>query len=100
MAALAMALVTPAAAAEEKSLLAADGTLYEVRAGLAADLGISEGEIAPDAVPIEWTERHQDGSMQVGIIPGPVSRDAEQNLVLAVDVRSGTLLLLWKEELT
>ncbi len=35
------------ASAEEKSLLAADGTLYEVHAGLAADLGLAEG-LAPD----------------------------------------------------
>ncbi|HLN58885.1 MAG TPA: hypothetical protein VK416_10010 [Thermoanaerobaculia bacterium] len=100
MAALATVLVAPASAAEEKSLLAADGTLYEVRAGLAADLGISEGEIAPDAFPIEWTERHQDGSILMGIIPGSVSRNAKQNLDLAFDERSGSLLLLWKEELT
>jgi hypothetical protein len=94
------ALVAPASAAEEKSLLAADGTLYEVRAGLAADLGLSPGEIAPDDFPIEWTARRQDGSVQMGIIPGSVSHTVKQNLDLAYDERSESLLLLWKEELS
>jgi hypothetical protein len=97
-AALAVALVAPASA-EEKSLLAADGTLYEVRAGLAADLGLAEGDVAPDDYLIEWTERHQDGSIQVGVIPGTVGRNVKRNLDLAFDERSGSLLLLWKEEL-
>jgi hypothetical protein len=96
-AALAVALVAPASA-EEKSLLAADGTLYEVRAGLAADLGLTEGDVAPDDYLIEWTERRQDGSIQVGVIPGTVGRNVKRNLDLAFDERSGSLLLLWKEE--
>jgi hypothetical protein len=87
------------AAAEEKSLLAADGTLYEVHAGLAADLGLSEGDVAPDDFLIEWTERHQDGSVRVGIVPTTVGRNVKRNLDLAFDERSGSLLLLWKEEL-
>ncbi|HMA18370.1 MAG TPA: hypothetical protein VKS03_08020 [Thermoanaerobaculia bacterium] len=99
-AALAALLVAPASAAEEKSLLAADGTLYEVRSGFAADLGLSEGEISPDDFPIEWTERHQDGSVRIGVIPGSISRNVKRNLDLAFDERSGSLLLLWKEEVT
>ena len=88
------------AAAEEKSLLAADGTLYEVRAGLAVDLGIAGGDAAPDDFLIEWSERRQDGSVQVGIVPGSVGRTAKRNLDLAFDERTGSLLLLWKEEVT
>jgi hypothetical protein len=98
-AALAAGLAAPAKA-EEKTLLAADGTVYEVRAGLAADLGLSEGEISPDDFLIEWTERHQDGSIQLGIVPGTVSRTVKRNLDLAYDVNSDSLLLLWKEDFT
>lgn len=94
-----VALLAAPAAAEEKTLLSADGTLYEVRAGLATDLGLS-GDVAPDDFLIEWTERHQDGSVQVGIVPGTVGRTVKRNLDLAFDERSRSLLLLWKEELT
>jgi hypothetical protein len=87
------------AAAEERSLLAADGTLYEVHAGLAADLGLAEG-LAPDDYVIEWTARDQDGSIHVGVVPGTQSRNVKRNLDLAFDEPSGSLLLLWKEELT
>jgi hypothetical protein len=88
------------AVAEEKSLLAADGTLYEVRAGLAADLGAIGESVAPEDYVIEWTERRQDSSVRVGIVPGTQSGSVKQNLDLAYDVSSGSLLLLWKEELT
>jgi hypothetical protein len=99
VAVLAVAFAAPAAA-EEKSLLATDGTLYEVRAGLAVDLGLADGEVAPDDYLIEWTERLQDGSVQVGIVPGSAGRNVKRNLDLAFDERSRSLLLLWKEELT
>ncbi|HEY6066484.1 MAG TPA: hypothetical protein VIY96_10025 [Thermoanaerobaculia bacterium] len=88
------------AAAEEKSLLAADGTLYEVRAGTAADLGIADGSLAPDDFLIEWTARHQDGSVRVGIVPNTVGHNVKRNLDLAFDESSSQLLLLWKEEVT
>jgi hypothetical protein len=85
-------------AAEEKSLLSADGTLYAVRAGLAADLGVS-GEIgSPEDYVIEWSFRRQDGATGVGIIAGTVNRNTKKNLDLAFDDETGTLLLLWKEE--
>ena len=86
------------AAAEEKSLLAADGTLYEVQSGLAADLGLADG-VAPDDYVIQWTARRQDGSIQVGVVPGTQSRNVKLSLDLAFDELSGSLLLLWKEEL-
>jgi hypothetical protein len=86
------------AAAEEKSLLAADGTLYEVQAGLAADLGLAEGS-APDDYVIEWTARRQDSSIHVGVVPGTQNTNVKRNLDLAFDEPSGSLLLLWKEEL-
>lgn len=86
------------AAAEEKSLLTANGTLYEVHAGLAADLGLAEG-LAPDDYVIEWTAREQDGAIHVGVVPGTQNRNVKRNLDLAFDEPSGSLLLLWKEEL-
>ena len=98
-AAILVAGIAAPAAAEEKSLLATDGTLYEVRAGRAADLGLAEG-IEPEDFVLEWTARHQDGSIQVGIVPGTVSRSLKGNLDLAYDERSQSLLLLWREEVT
>jgi hypothetical protein len=98
LAALVAGLAAPLAA-EEKTLLATDGTLYEVRAGLAVDLGVVEGEVAPDDYLIEWTERKQDGSVRIGIVPGTASRNVKRNLDLAFDERTASLLLLWKEEL-
>jgi hypothetical protein len=86
------------ARAEEKSLLAADGTLYEVQAGLASDLGLPEGS-APDDFVIEWTARRQDGSVGVGVVPGTQNANVKRNLDLAFDEPSGSVLLLWKEEL-
>jgi hypothetical protein len=90
--------VAMSAAAEEKSLLGPDGTLYEVHSGLAADLGLAEG-VAPDDYVIEWTARAQDESIRVGIVPGTQSRNVKLNLDIAFDEPSGSLLLLWKEEL-
>jgi len=97
--ALVLALAAPAAA-EDKSLLAADGTLYEVHSGLAADLGLAEGSIQPDDYVIEWTARAQDDSVRLGIVPGTQNRNVKRNLDLAYDEASSSLLLLWKEELT
>jgi hypothetical protein len=97
-AAFALALAAPALA-DEKSLLAADGTLYEVRSGLAADLGSADGNVAPDDYLIEWTERRQDGSVRIGVVPGTASNTVKRNLDLAYDERTASLLLLWKEEL-
>ena len=88
------------AAAEEKSLLTADGTLYEVRAGLAADVGVGGSDIEPDFFVIEWAARRQDGSVTVGIVPETQNRNVKRNLDLAFDEESQSLLLLWKEEVT
>ena len=88
------------AGAEEASLLSADGNLYEVHAGRAADLGLAEGSIEPEDYVIEWTLRRQDGSVRVGIVPGTESRHVKRNLQLAFDEASESLLLLWQEELT
>jgi len=86
--------------AEEKSLLATDGTLYSVRSGLAADLGVSAPGIQPSDNLIEWTSVAQDGKHALGIIPNTVSANTKTNLDLAFDTQSGSLVLLWKEELS
>ena len=97
-AALVFALASPAAA-EEKSLLAADGTLFEIRAGTVVDLGVSDGSLRPDDYVIEWTSRRQDGTVRIGLVPGTQNGNVKRNLDLAFDEPSGSLLLLWKEEL-
>ena len=99
-AALLMAAFASPAAAEEKSLLSADGTLYEVQAGLAADLGLAGAELEPDDYVIEWAARRQDGTVRVGIVPETQNRNVKRNLDLAFDEASQSLLLLWKEEVT
>jgi hypothetical protein len=86
--------------AEEKSLLATDGTLYSVRSGLAADLGVSAPGIRPTDNLIEWTSVAQDGKHALGIIPNTVSANTKTNLDLAFDSQSASLVLLWKEELS
>lgn len=104
LAALALALGVSAlaspAAAEEKSLLSADGTLYQVEAGLAADLGVAGADLEPDDYVIEWAARRQDGTVRVGIVPGTQNFNVKRNLDLAFDEASQSLLLLWKEEVT
>jgi len=97
--ALAAGLAT-SAVAEEKSLLTADGTLYEVRSGSAIDLALSGASISPDDYFIEWTSRRQDGAVRTGIVPGTQSRNDKSSLNLAYDEASDSLLLLWKEELS
>ena len=62
----------------EKSLLTPDGTLYVVQAGTAADLGVAGSNILPSDFIIEWTARRQDGTVEVGIIPGTANRNAKR----------------------
>jgi len=85
---------------EERSLLTPDGTLYEVRAGLATDLGAAGGSINPSDFVIEWTSRRQDGTIAIGLLPGTGNRIVKRNLDLAYDELTGSLVLLWKEEMT
>jgi hypothetical protein len=85
---------------EEKSLLASDGTLYVVRSGTAADLGVVGGTLSPTDRILEWSSRSQDGSVAQGLIPGTTNGDVKHSLDLAYDEPSGSLVLLWNEELT
>jgi hypothetical protein len=82
-------------AAEEQSLLAADGTLHVVRAGRAADLGVAEAD--PDDYVIDWTSRSQDGSVATALIPGTASAGIKRNLQLAFDEQTQSFLVLWTQ---
>ena len=85
---------------EEKSLLAPDGTLYTVRSGHTSDLNISDtGILATDNV-IAWSFRKPDGSVGQGLVPDTVGQSLKRNLDLAYDESTGSLVLLFKEDLT
>ncbi len=86
-------------AAEEQSLLTADGTLHVVRSGRAADLGVVGTTVFPDDKVIEWTSRAQDGTTATALIPETASAANKRNLQLAFDDQTHTLLLLWSEDL-
>ena len=85
--------------AEEKTLLSPDGTVYDVRSGAAIDLGIAAPGIAPTDNLIEWTSLGTDGKKAIGIVPNTTGPSAKTNLDLVYDDSTGTLILLWKEEL-
>ena len=85
---------------EEKSLLAPDGTLYTVRSGHVSDLNLSDtGVLASDNV-IAWSSRRPDGSVGQGLVPDTVGQSLKRNLDLAYDESTGSLVLLFKEDLT
>jgi hypothetical protein len=93
------ALAADGSSYDERSLLASDGTLYVVRSGSAADLGISGG-FSPSDRLIEWSLRKQDGTVQQGLVPETVNGDLKQDLQLAYDEPTRSLVLLWNEDLT
>ena len=86
------------AAAEEKSLLASDGTVYNVRSGTAADLGLEN--LSPDDYVIAWSATEQNLTVRRGVIPETTTRTVKKNLDLAWDEVTGSLLVLWKEEVS
>jgi hypothetical protein len=87
------------ARAEETTLLAPDGTVYDVQAGLASDLGIAGGGVSATEYVIEWTSYSQTGERSMGLVPNTTSANPKRNLDLAYDDQSGSLILLWKEDL-
>jgi len=98
--AVALALCPRALRAEEKALLAPDGTVYTVRSGLALDLAVSGPDIRPTDNLIEWTSLSPDGKHGIGIIPNTVGSSQKTNLDLAFDEGTSSLVLLWKEDLS
>ena len=71
-----------------------------MRSGSAADLGVAGAGILPTDNLIEWTSLAQDGTSALGVIPNTTSANAKTNLDLAFDAQSGSLVLLWKEEVS
>jgi hypothetical protein len=97
--AAATAAAQPGKPQEEKSLLAPDGTLYTVASGHASELGLA-GNIIPTDNVIAWSLRRQDGSVDQGLVPDTVGQSLKRNLELTYDEPSGSLVLLFKEDLT
>ena len=85
---------------EEKSLLAPDGTLYTVRSGHISDLNITDTSVISTDNVIAWSFRKPDGSVGQGLVPDTVGQSLKRNLDLAYDESTGTLVLLFKEDLT
>jgi hypothetical protein len=101
---LALALVTrPAlaeqmsllasASAEQKALLAPDGTIYDVSAGPASGL---PGAAEYDHV-IRWSLKRQDGSAAEGILPGTLNGNSKTSLAVTYDAPTSSFVVLWKE---
>src|SRR5437667_418171 len=85
---------------EEKSLLAPDGTLYTVRSGHISDLNITDTSVISTDNVIAWSFRRPDGSVAQGLVPDTVGQSLKRNLDLAYDESTGSLVLLFKEDLT
>ncbi len=85
-------------AIEEQSLLTPDGTLHTVRAGKAADLGVTA--FSPESYVIDWASRAQDGTIQTTIVPGTMSFDKKRGLQLTYDEATSKLVLVWIEEIS
>ncbi len=99
LAALALLLPSTAARAlEEVSLLTTDGTLHDLRAGTAIELGVDGSGIRPDSNLIEWAAKAQDGTVSLAILPDTVSGSVKHDLQLAFDDQTGVLILLWTED--
>ena len=85
---------------EEKTLLAPDGTLYTLRAGNVAELGLTDTSVISTDNVIAWSYLRPDGTTEQGLVPDTVGQSLKRNLELAYDEPSGSLVLLFKEDLT
>lgn len=95
------ALPLVASALEQKTLLTFDGTLYTVRAGTVAELATSAySDASSTDNVIQWSALTQSGGRYGGTIPGSTGSSVKKNLQLAYDELTGSLLLLWKEEVS
>jgi hypothetical protein len=86
--------------AEDKTLLAPDGTVYTLRSGQAIDLGVTGANIRPNDNLIEWISLAPDGKRSMGIIPNTIGSSLKTNLDVAFDDSTSSLVLLWREELS
>ena len=90
----------PAVGAEEKTLLARDGTLYVVRAGTGGELGFASSVVATNDHVIAWSSVRQDGAKSQGFIPGIVGNTFKHDIDLAFDEPTGSLIVLFTEEVS
>jgi len=88
-----------AAAYEEVSILTSDGTLHDLRAGTALELGVVDASILPNSYLIDWTSKAQNGAVTTAILPDTISFYSKHGLDLAYDDATSTLLLLWTEDI-
>jgi hypothetical protein len=96
--ALAAAAAAVSAEVQQKTLLASDGTLYRVSTGLAAELALAD--LPPDDFAVVWSTQRQDGTVAGGVIPGASNASPKTSLDLTVDEPTGTIVVLWREEIS
>lgn len=93
-------LVAGVASAEvqKRTLLASDGTLYQVQTGLVSELALVGSGLPPSDFAIAWSSVKQDGAKAAGVIPGASNSMPKTGLDLVVDEPTSTLVVLWREE--
>jgi hypothetical protein len=96
--ALAAASATAFAEVQQRTLLASDGTLYRVSTGLASELALAD--LPPDDFAVVWSTLRQDGTQEGGVIPGASNASPKTSLDLTVDEPTGTIVVLWREEIS
>lgn len=87
------------AAAEDRSLLTPDGTLYHVQSGLYSAFEPNGTLAQPTDFVIHWNSVDQSGATQSGIIPGTNNGDAKDQFDLAYDSLSKSLVLTWSDRI-
>jgi hypothetical protein len=95
---LALALAA-AAAAEDKSVLTPDGTLYHVQSGLYRSFEPDGTAAQPNDIVIRWDSRDQAGVVLSGIIPGTDNPNPKDQFDMAYDSLSRSLVLVWNDRL-
>ena len=95
--ALVAAVLAPLARAEERSLLAPDGTLYHVQSGVYRNFEPDGTAARPEDFVIHWDSLDQAGVALSGIIPGTANADPKDQFDLAYDSLSKSLVLVWND---
>ncbi len=99
--ALALLLAAGVASAEiqKRTLLAMDGTLYQVQTGLVSELGAGGlGPAGPPTSPSSGARSGRTGRRRAASSPAPSNSMPKTSLDLTVDEATGTLVVLWREE--
>lgn len=98
---IAVLLVAVRAGAEpqKRTLLTAEGILYEIRSGLASDLSVTWPGVDSRDFVVVWHALAQDGTLtSSGVIPGTPNQNPKTSLDLTFDETTGSLVVLWREE--